>query len=408
MRFLAALALAGAAMAQATHPVTTFDVTWTNMTGQGSPVLASRVFMPNCKLAADDVVLPSAPSTASAQSAAMGAVGMPPRGWPTIVFLHGFGLQGRQYGRLLTSIARCGFVVIAPDTAVYDYVNLTCDAIANLDAARVASGDPASPLHGAIDPGRIGVAGHSMGAACMALAMPSNPGFRCAYAFAPVSPFGFLPALIDVPVGVVVGGGDVVTSWQQHAQPFYAQSTPVSGVKMIHLLAASSTHLSVAGLAGATPDFARAADICTGFFQHFLGVDDGGMERCLGPAVFADPVVASHEQTVVQARIWSSSPLRVGQTSRMSVAAAPGISVILVADQLVAGLPTPLGMLMLDPATAFTWAVGMDPRGRRMDAPLAVPSTATLVGLSLAMQPLAPTAAAPFGFGSATGLVVVR
>jgi hypothetical protein len=50
----------------------------------------------------------------------------------------------------------------------------------------------------------------------------------------------------------------------------------------------------------------------------------------------------------------------------------------------------------------------MDPRGRRMDAPLAVPSTATLVGLSLAMQPLAPTAAAPFGFGSATGLVVVR
>ena len=77
-------------------------------------------------------------------------------------------------------------------------------------------------------------------------------------------------------------------------------------------------------------------------------------------------------------------------------------------DQLVAGLPTPFGMLMLDPATAFTWAVGMDPRGRRMDVPLAVPSTAALVGLSLAMQPLAPTAAAPFGFGSATGLVVVR
>lgn len=408
MRLLAILVLAGAAAAQATHPVASFDVTWSNATGAGSPALQTRVFLPAPASQLGDASASTMPQSSNASTTSSAALpgAMPARGWPTIVFLHGFGLQGRDYGRLLTNLASRGFVVLAPDTGVYDHVTLTHDAIANLDAALVASGQPGSPLHGAIDPGRIGVAGHSMGAACMALAMTANPGFRCAYAIAPVSPFGYLPAVVDVPVGVVVGAGDVITSWQQHALPFYLASTPTSGLKMIHCLDATSTHMSIAGFVGATPDFGRAAELCSGFFRHFLGVDDAGLEQCVGPAALADRVVLAHEQTVVQARIWTATRPRIGHVTRVSVAAAAGSSVILVGDGVTSGLPTAYGMLLLDPAVAFTWAVGTAPRGRRMDVLLPIPNAPALIGLSAAMQPLAPTASLAVGFGNATAFVI--
>lgn len=410
MRLLATLFFAGAVAAQAMHPVASFDVAWSNLTGIGSPLLQTRVFVPTPgpqlgdASATTSAQTPSAQSNAPAFHSAAGA--MPPRGWPTIVFLHGFGLRGRDYDRLLTNLAGRGFVVLAPDTGVYDHVTLTSDALANLDAALVASGQPGSPLHGAIDPGRIGVVGHSMGAACMALAMTANPGFRCAYAIAPVSPFGYLPAVVDVPVGVVVGAGDVITSWQQHALPFYVASTPTSGLKMIHCLDATSTHMSIAGFLGATPDFGRAAELCGGFLRHFLGVDDAGLEECIGPSALADRVLVAHEQTVAQARIWTATRPRIGRTTRVSVAAAAGSSVILIGDGITSGLPTVYGLLLLDPAVAFTLAVGTSPRGRRLDVLLSIPNAPVLIGLSAAMQPLAPTASLAVGFGSATAFVI--
>jgi hypothetical protein len=46
------------------------------------------------------------------------------------------------------------------------------------------------------------------------------------------------------------GAGDTITSWSQHALPFYDQSTPRSGMKMIHCFDASSTHMTIAGFTG--------------------------------------------------------------------------------------------------------------------------------------------------------------
>ena len=206
----------------------------------------------------------------------------------------------------------------------------------------------------------------------------------------------------------------------EHA-PLFAPVTKFSGradtlEQIPHLLrmafreATSGTprpvHLDIAGFTGDTPDFARTADICAGFFQHFLGVDDGGMERCIGPAVFADPTLVTHEQTVVESRIWLAAPPRIGQLTRVSVAAASGSLAILVADALTTGLPTVYGTLLLDPAVAFAWAIGSASRGRRMDAVLAVPNAPSLIGLSMAMQPLAPTSSAAIRFGDATAFVV--
>jgi hypothetical protein len=49
------------------------------------------------------------------------------------------GLQGRDYSPLCRQLASQGLLVLAPDTGVYDHVTLTHDALANVDAALVAS-----------------------------------------------------------------------------------------------------------------------------------------------------------------------------------------------------------------------------------------------------------------------------
>lgn len=394
MRFLAVSLLAASAVSQGVPAVASFDVRWDNATGSGSSVLQTRVHAP---LAGETVGTASAANT---------TIVPPAGGWPTIVFLHGFGLPGRAYDHICSDLARQGFLVLAPDTALCDPTLLAADALANVAAAIVASGQSGDPLFGAIDATRVAIAGHSMGAACMPLALTSNTVFRCAYAFAPASPFGLVPAVLDVPVGIAVGAGDAVTTFQQQALPYFDHAQPTWGMKMIHCFDASSTHMSLVGLAGQTADYERALDICAGFLQHFLDVDASAIERCIGPDVLADPLVVAQEQAVVQPRIWPATQPRIGQISRVSVAAAPGDSAILVSDALTSGVPTALGTLLLDPATTFTWVVGFTQRERRLDVLLAVPNSANLIGLPVAMQPLAPTANAGASFGAAIAFTV--
>lgn len=388
MRILAALVLAAAVAAQSNHPVGQRDVSWSNTTGVGSATLLTRVLYPATTAGVDAPVATS------------------PSGWPTIVFLHGYGHQGRDYAQLGADFASSGFVVLLPDTGVFNYQTLADDARANVVAALAASSQPGNPLQGAIDGTRLGVAGHSMGAACLAIALANNPGFRCAYAFAPVLPLVSQQIALDLPMGVCVGTGDNITPWASNAYPFYMLSAPTTGVKFLHRFHLSSTHMSLVGFSGLTPDYLRARDIATGFFRHFLDVDVCGMDRCVGPAALADAAVVGFEQTIVQPRIWSAAPLQIGQTVRISVSAEEGNTAILASDVVTPGLPTAIGTLLLDPATAFTWAIGATVRDQRVDVDLVVPNNPVLIGMPIAMQPAAPSALSAMQFGSAAAFAV--
>lgn len=102
------------------------------------------------------------------------SAGQPGSPYPLIVFGHGSGGRARADHQLLRAWASAGYVVAAPTfpfgggrapegESANDYPNQPGDMSYVVGEMLRLNGDPASPLRGAIDPGRIGAAGHSLG-----------------------------------------------------------------------------------------------------------------------------------------------------------------------------------------------------------------------------------------------------
>lgn len=106
--------------------------------------------------------------------------------FPLVVFAHGSGGLGTEYFPMLRAWAAAGYVVAAPalpvaasgpdgrpgdSSSIEDLPNQPGDLSFVISQLLAVNADPGSPLHGTIDPGRIGAAGHSLGAmATVALA----------------------------------------------------------------------------------------------------------------------------------------------------------------------------------------------------------------------------------------------
>ena len=112
------------------------------------------------------------------------AAGQPGRPYPLIVFAHGSGGLGTGYDRLLRTWAQAGYVVAAPAFPIareeaaagdwqVDLPKLPGDMSFVIDQVLRLNGDAGSALRGAVNPERIGVAGHSMGG-MTALAVAGN------------------------------------------------------------------------------------------------------------------------------------------------------------------------------------------------------------------------------------------
>jgi len=93
--------------------------------------------------------------------------------WPLIVFAHGFEASAATYAPLLRAVAAAGFVVVVPE---FPLSSSTVDAAAvegdepeqandiGFIIDTLTAGDPLVPLSNAIEPGPVGVMGHSDGA----------------------------------------------------------------------------------------------------------------------------------------------------------------------------------------------------------------------------------------------------
>jgi dipeptidyl aminopeptidase/acylaminoacyl peptidase len=93
---------------------------------------------------------------------------------PLLVFVHGYDQNPSDYQQLLTAWAGAGYVVVAPafpGTAhgaatldASDYRNEPTDVTFVISQVLAQSATPGGPLSGRVDPTRIGIAGHSIGA----------------------------------------------------------------------------------------------------------------------------------------------------------------------------------------------------------------------------------------------------
>lgn len=390
---VAAFVVANAA-AQALHPVGTHDLAWANPTAAGSATLFARVYYPATVAGFDSPPLPS------------------PSGWPTVVFLHGYGQIGSDYDQLASAWSEQGYAVVALDTARFDFAMLRDDAIAAHQAIQTANVASGTLTDGLFDVGRMMLAGHSMGGGVTALVLATNPGYRAGLALAPFDPtqvVGPVAASVVTPFGIVVGDGDVITPPALHAEPLFSTLGVPQGVKFLSRFDANCGHLEVAGLQVGSSNlaFLGSLQVSSGFLAYALGTRNDALEQCIGPAAQSDPQLVSLSQQFGLAEAWTSRPLQIGATTRYSVGVEPGLGAAVIAGGTISPVPTPFGDLRVDPLTAFVGAFGVVGVDRRLDFSVAVPFDPQLVGIELVVQAFGTTVTQPLWLGSAVSGVVM-
>jgi predicted dienelactone hydrolase len=154
-------------------------------------------------------------------------------GLPSVVFSHGHCGSEAKMSHLLAALARAGFVAAAPAHAGDTVIDPDCEADvgtaiaqrpadleAVLDALLAWNEDPAWPLAGAIDPGRIGAMGLSLGALSTTQRAAVDPRLHAVVLVA--APFFPTSVLLPLAVPAMVQGGRLDTTL-----PFDTEQTPL-------------------------------------------------------------------------------------------------------------------------------------------------------------------------------------
>lgn len=143
-------------------------------------------------------------------------------GLPAVAFGHGWLQPVFRYEELLRHLASWGVVVAAPDTQrgpLASHRQFAADLRTTLD---VCTGVRLGRGEVSVDPGKLGLAGHSVGGGCAVLAAAADQ--RCR-AVATVSPAETLPSAVHaahsctMPALHVASGKDKVAPPAGHAEP---------------------------------------------------------------------------------------------------------------------------------------------------------------------------------------------
>ena len=376
--------------------VATKEVSWDNNSGAGTPVLTASVYYPAILPLPNAAILPTA------------------TGYPVVVFMHGWGRLGSDYYRMGQELASSGFVAVMMNTAQYSCTEMGHDTRAMFAALGAASTEGGGFFLGALDMSRVGLLGHSMGGAVISdvlnearYALTTNPGYKCALALAPVNPaIVFAGTEVRVPIGLVSGLGDRLTPPASHAIPYYNALAPVAGLKFHYRMNGNCTHMNLVGLDSAHPAvFDRTKKIMRGFFGQFLNSSAHGLEPVLGVEGMSDLNLVGVDVESVVPQSWVADDLRIGMTTRVSVAAEAGFAGLIMADSIASPMATLVGTLLLDSASVFPVAEAFI-LGERLDVIITVPMIQELVGASFAVQGGGATLNSAFILGSATTFTI--
>ena len=151
---------------------------------------------------------------------------------------------------------------------------------------------------------------------------------------------------------------------------------------VFYLLGDACNHFNVTGVnLNSSIDIAvweRCAALTMGFVAAWTLDDFAGLEEVVGPAARAEPLLISIAQRVEAPAAWRVGSASLGATAHFRVLGEPGPAVLLLAAG-TANLPTPIGPLLLDPATILGIAHGHRWR-RRPDAAFAARAERPVAG----------------------------
>ena len=231
-----------------------------------------------------------------------------PGPWPLVLFSHGFTGQGFEYAQSLRVLASAGYVVVAPDyplsnrnaeggATVTDVPTQAGGDVAFIIDEALAASEAGGSLDGLIDPDRIGLAGHSLGAVT-SIAAAYDP--CCAEArvkavaewagvLVPLSgEFEVDPLGADVPLLIVHGTEDGTVPYKSAAGIYDAVGPPKLEVTL-----PGEGHIPAFITGLASPASTVVVETTVAFFDAELKDDPEGLERVEAVVDDAGPEVAT-------------------------------------------------------------------------------------------------------------------
>ena len=351
------------------------DLTFPNTTGQGSSTLSARVYYP-----------------ATAAGANTPMITPPVGGYPVVVYLHGWTQTGASYSKLGRYLSRKGYVAVLNNTAQFSFSTQAADGKAYFGALTAANAQAGNFLEGALDMSRVGLSGHSAGGGNTVTVLADNPGYRCGVVFAPIDPGANTTGQVDVPLAVIHGEGDLVLLWQLTGLNVYNEATNIRGLRTFYRMTFGCGHNNLVGLFHITSTdqevWQVSKRVMRGFFDHYLGVDQRGLDAVIGASGRAEPRLSQLYLSVETPTLWTAGDAQLGQTITLHVASEPGPVVLAASGGLAGPLPTPFGELLLDPSALLTSWISQVGADRYSTTPLSIPSAPSLVGFPLALQAL--------------------
>lgn len=169
-------------------------------------------------------------------------VNQPLRGgpYPVVVFGHGMAMPVQSYRHLVTQFNENDYILVLPKTEMSMspvHEDFSADLAFMAEALTTESLNPVSPLFGGVQ-SKYALVGHSMGGSAAFWSATLSDRFETIVA---LSPPQFIPhpseaaAKIDIPVLIIAGMNDGVTSMRDHVLPIYhaIHSSPKSlvGIK---------------------------------------------------------------------------------------------------------------------------------------------------------------------------------
>ncbi|MFQ5506156.1 MAG: hypothetical protein ACE5F1_15390 [Planctomycetota bacterium] len=376
------------------------DVLFPNTTARGTRVLDARVVYPSTKLGPDTPIIKKA------------------GGYPVFVFMPGWNLFGKTYVEIGYQMAISGYVAVMLNSGRGNAFLQVDDCIALFTALEKETAKSSVFFSDAFDMKHSAVGGHSSGAGNVARVLAENPGYLAGVSLAPWIGHGgshtkdHAPK-VRVPLILMNGLGDTLTNWKTHALELFNQATGFTGIKMLYLMNKESTHMNVAAwtFPTSTPRdkelFDLTFSVVIGFLDYYVKGDPRSLDFAVGRTARAQKRLVQLYIETETPTLFKSGPEEIGKTMSFHVLSEPGVGIFQYALKR-ASIRTPIGLLLLDPATLGTGSLGPVNQGRLLSFDLPVPALSYLRGLVLPFQALAPTRSSPFRYTGSVDLRVAR
>ena len=206
--------------------------------------------------------------------------------FPLIEFSHGFTANGPSYTPILRRLAAAGYVVAAPTFPLSsrgapggpsgaDYKNQPADVSFVISEMLRLNGDGTSLLRGMVDPDKVAVSGHSLGAmTTLGVAYNScctDPRIKAAVPISGIEapfPGGTFVYRSRAPLLLIHGDADATVPYRGSEGAFRDASAPKFLLTIVH-----GPHTPFAGAAGEV-----IVKVMLDFFDHYLKGRDGSLE----------------------------------------------------------------------------------------------------------------------------------